>query len=299
MESPEKSFTDWAKSMKLSDEHTQSVLNTLFNKIEKGETSQSDVNHLFKEYDLGTKSRNDVKLGRLINALLPGKYTPKDIEEFTNKFKASLSKQGEYFEEVSGEDINYWYQSKNYKEMSGNLGNSCMAHKVGLFDIYIDNPDVCKLLILVEDDKLVGRALVWKLESISTNKKETAQNWFMDRQYTIKDSDSEKFKDSAREKGWYYKTYNNHHSLDSVIVDGEEKRAEMKVLVKSINYKKYPYMDTFKRFDPNDGTLYNDDDMDADYEGQYILNDTSGGYESIQSGVYSEWYDRRIPEDVW
>ena len=297
----EKSFTDWAKSMKLSDEHTQSVLNTLFNKIEKGETSQSDVNHLFKEYDLGTKSRNDVKLGRLINALLPGKYTPKDIEEFTNKFKASLSKQGEYFEEVSGEDINYWYQSKNYKEMSGNLGNSCMAHKVGLFDIYIDNPDVCKLLILVEDDKLVGRALVWKLESISTNKKETAQNWFMDRQYTIKDSDSEKFKDYAREKGWYYKTYNNHHSLDSVIVDGEEKRAEMKVLVKSINYKKYPYMDTFKRFDPNDGTLYNDDDMDADYEGQYILNDTSGGYESIQSGVYSEWYDRRIPEDeaVW
>ena len=54
-------------------------------------------------------------------------------------------------------------------------------------------------------DSIFGNIFTWG----STNKKETAQNWFMDRQYTIKDSDSEKFKDYAREKGWYYKTYNN------------------------------------------------------------------------------------------
>jgi hypothetical protein len=60
-------------------------------------------------------------------------------------------------------------------------------------------------------------------------------------------------------------------------------------------------MDTFKRFDPNEGILYNDDDEDESYEGQYILNDTGGGYEEIASGVWSEWHDRRIPHDlaVW
>ena len=298
----EKSFTDWAKSMKLSDDHTQSVLNTLINKIEKGEITQTDVNHLFKEYDLGTKSRNDVKLGRLINALLPGKYTPKDIEEFTNKFKASLSKQGEYFEEVFGEDINHWYNADNYKEMSGTLGNSCMARKFGLFGIYTENSDVCKLLILVEDDKIIGRALVWKLSSIKIYGTNPVQDsWFMDRQYTIKDSDVEKFRNYAKEKGWIYKSSNNHHSFTNVTIEGEEKNATLTVEVKAKNYGRYPYMDTFRRFDPNEGTLYNDDDEDESYEGQYILNDTGGSYEEIASGVWSEWHDRRIPHDqaVW
>jgi hypothetical protein len=298
----EKSFTDWAKSMKLSDEHTQSVLNTLINKIDKGEITQTDVNHLFKEYDLGTKSRNDVKLGRLVNALLPGKYTSKDIEEFTNKFKASLSKQGEYFEEVFGEDINHWYNADNYKEMSGTLGNSCMARKSGLFGIYTENPDVCKLLILVEDDKIIGRALVWKLSSIKIYGKDPAQDsWFMDRQYTIKDSDVEKFRNYAKEKGWIYKSSNNHHSFTNVTIEGEEKNATLEVQVKATNYGRYPYMDTFRRYDPNEGILYNDDDEDESYEGQYILNDTGGSYEEIASGVWSEWHDRRIPHDqaVW
>lgn len=298
----EKSFKDWAKDANLGDERTKTILDITLNKIDKGETSQSDVNYLFKQYDLGKKSRNDVKLGRLINALLPGKYTPKDIEEFTNKFKAALSKQGEYFDEVLGEDINYWYNADNYKEMSGTLGNSCMARKSGLFKIYTENQDVCKLLILVEDDKLIGRALVWKLSSIKIYGKDPVQDsWFMDRQYTIKESDVEKFRNYAKEKGWIYKTNNNHHSFSNVTIDDEEKNAALTVKVYAKNYKRYPYMDTFKRFDPEEGVLYNDDDEDESNQGQYILNDTGGGYDEIESGVWSEWHDRRIPEDesVW
>jgi hypothetical protein len=298
----EKSFTDWAKGHNLGDERTKQILDIMLSKIDKGETTQTDVNHLFNEYDLKSKSRNDVKLGRLVNALLPGKYTSKDIEEFTNKFKASLSKQGEYFEEVSGDAINIWYNADNYKEMSGTLGNSCMARKSGLFGIYTENTDVCKMLILIEDDKLIGRALVWKLSSIKIYGKDPAQDsWFMDRQYTIKDSDVEKFRNYAKEKGWIYKSSNNHHSFSNVTIDGEEKNATLEVQLKAKNYGRYPYMDTFKRFDPNEGILYNDDDEDESYEGQYILNDTGGGYEEIASGVWSEWHDRRIPHDlaVW
>ena len=298
----EKSFTDWAKDHNLGDERTKQILDIMLSKIDKGETTQTDVNHLFNEYDLKSKSRNDVKLGRLVNALLPGKYTSKDIEEFTNKFKAALSKQGERFEEVSGEDINHWYNADNYKEMSGTLGNSCMARKSGLFKIYTENTDVCKMLILVEDDELIGRALVWKLSSIKIYGKDPVQDsWFMDRQYTIKDSDVEKFRNYAKEKGWIYKSSNNHHSFSNVTIEGEEKNATLEVQVKATNYGRYPYMDTFKRFDPNEGILYNDDDEDESYEGQYILNDTGGGYDEIASGVWSEWHDRRIPHDeaVW
>ena len=298
----EKSFLNWAKGHNLGDERTKQILDIMLSKIDKGETTQTDVNHLFNEYDLKSKSRNDVKLGRLVNALLPGKYTPKDIEEFTNKFKAALSKQSEYFDEVSGDAINIWYNGDNYKEMSGNLGNSCMAKKSGLFKIYTENPDVCKMLILIEDDKLIGRALVWKLSSIKIYGKDPVQDsWFMDRQYTIKDSDVEKFRNYAKEKGWIYKSSNNHHSFSNVTIEGEEKNATLEVQVKSTNYVRYPYMDTFKRFDSNEGILYNDDDEDESYEGQYILNDTGGGYVEIASGVWSEWHDRRIPHDeaVW
>lgn len=298
----EKSFTDWANGHNLGDVRTKEILDIMIGKIEKGETSQSDVNYMFNEYDLKSKSRNDVKLGRLVNALLPGKYTSKDIEEFTNKFKATLSNQGERFEEVSGEEIENWYSAGNYKEMSGTLGNSCMAQKTGLFKIYTENPDVCKMLILLEDDKLIGRALVWKLSSIKIYGKDPAQDsWFMDRQYTIKDSDVEKFRNYAKEKGWIYKSSNNHHSFSNVTIEGEEKNAELEVQVKATNYGRYPYMDTFRRFNPNEGILYNDDDEDESYEGQYILNSTSGSYEEIESGVWSEWHDRRIPHDraVW
>ena len=37
------------------------------------------------------------------------------------------------------------------------------------------------------------------------------------------------------------------------------------------------------------------------FEGQYILEDTGGGYIEIEGGHYSEWHDRRIPDDeaVW
>jgi hypothetical protein len=296
----DKSFTEWAKKY-LDDEQSKSILNTILDKIEKGETTQSDVNYLFNEHDLKNKSRNDVKLGRLVNALLPGKYTSKDIEEFTNKFKAALTKRGEYFEEVSGDAIDHWYNSENYKEMKGTLGNSCMAKKNGLFKIYTENPDVCKMLILVEDDKLIGRALVWKLNSIKIHGMEPEQTWFMDRQYTINDSDVEKFRNYAKEKGWIYKSNNNHHSFTNVTIEGRERNADLTVKVKVKDYKKYPYMDTFRRYDPNEGILYNDDSRDIENMGHYLLEQTNGGWDEVNNTVWSEWHDEYINEDdaVW
>ena len=153
------------------------------------------ISNLYKdgEGEVFTKSRNEVGLGRFVNKLFPGKYNSKEVEEFVNSFKASLEKAGEHFDLVEGEDIDFWYKSENYKENSGTLGSSCMAQKRNLFSIYTQNQDVCKMLILKEDDKIIGRALVWKLKSLNVSKDEDP-GFFMDRQYTIKESDVQKFR---------------------------------------------------------------------------------------------------------
>ncbi len=291
----DKSFTEWGKNNKLSDEHVKNVLDFLNKKIENGEISQSDVNTIFDEHDI--KSRSDIKLGRLVNALLPGKFSDKEVEEFVNKFKATKDKVGERFELVSGDDINTWYNWENYSKMEGTLGNSCMAKKSGLFNIYTENQEICQLLILLnEEDKLIGRAIIWKLKSLNIHKSEE-EVIFMDRQYTILDSDVEKFRNYAKEKGWSYKSYNNHHSFGTINYKGEDKNVSMTIEVKQKDYRRYPYMDTFRRYNHETGLLYNDDDQDSDNEGQYILDDTGGGYTEIEGGVWSEWHDRMIPED--
>ena len=273
------------------------IADELFDLDKRGSSRKTEVT---------TKSRNSVSLGKFVNKLLPGKYSDKDREDFVNSFKASIEQGGERFQIVEGDDIAFWYNSKNYKEKSGTLGNSCMAEKSGIFDIYVKNPGVCRMLILTEDDKLIGRALVWKLNSVKWARKDLeGVEYFMDRQYTIKDSDVNKFRNYAKEQGWSYKSYNNHHSFNTITVNGEEKNVDITVQVgkanRSYDYGRYPYMDTFRRYDPSSGILYNDDESDSQYEGQYLLQDTGGGYEEIQSGVYSEWYDRTIPDDeaVW
>ena len=102
-----------------------------------------------------------------------------------------------------------------------------------IFNIYIKNPDVCRLVILREDDKILGRALVWKLVSIRSGVGEKFEGveYFMDRQYTIKDSDVNKFRNFAKEQGWIYKTNNNHHSFTNITYNGSEINVDMVVQV--------------------------------------------------------------------
>lgn len=243
-----------------------------------------------------TQSRNPIKIGRFIRQVFPGKYSDVDIEKFVNEFKSSDEKDLQKFILVEGEDIETYYWHENYKEMAGDLGRSCMARKK-FFNIYTQNPEVCRLLVLLEDDKVIGRSLIWKLDR---NNGESEIEYFMDRQYTIEQSDVVKFTNYAKENGWAYKTYNNHHSYSNITYLGKEMNCEMVVKVEKKNYDEYPYMDTFKRFDPKTGELFNDTEKDGN-EGQYLLEDTGGDYTEISSGKWSEYYDMDIPEDeaVW
>lgn len=164
------------------------------------------------------------------------------------------------------------------------------------------NPEVCRMLILTDGDELVGRSIIWK---VATKDKGDWQ-YFMDRQYAISDSYIEKFRNYAIEQGWAFKTNNNHHSYSNVTwkIDGDTLTSgniKMSVNLKpysgeDYDYRRYPYLDTFRRYNPKTGWLYNDDNQKSN-PGQYLLEDTSGGYTECESGVYSEWSDEYIPEE--
>ena len=225
--------------------------------------------------EVWSKNRQEVRIGRAIRALLTvagENVLDKDLEVFVNQWKATVDKMNDrfqYFDVVDGEDIGHWYHHSNYKERSGCLGSSCMSNvNTNYFDIYIKNVDVCKLIILrsIEDDtKIMGRALLWTL---SDGKK------FVDRIYTIQDSDVQLFRDYAKENGWYTKQYNSSSDSgraiapDGTLVD----LGTITVDIISGMYEAYPYLDTLKYFKPREGTLSNVR-RGGD---EYILEDTSG-----------------------
>ena len=254
---------------------------------------------------LFNKSRNPLAIGRFVNKLFPNKYSDKEREEFVNLFKSSVEQKGEIIEIVEGDQIPFWYDCNNYKEVSGTLGNSCMREKPAtVFEIYSKNPDICKMVVILEDGKLIGRALIWKVTKYKKVGREMeGPEWFMDRQYTIKESDVAKFRKFADDKNWAYKTHNNHHSFQGITWKGETMGVYMTIQLPkngtTYGYRRYPYMDTFRRFDIDNGTLHNDDEEDN--QGQYLLDDTDGGYTETNSGVWSEYHGENIPEGraVW
>jgi len=258
-----------------------------------------DVSKMLMSDDPGfwTQSRNPIKIGKLIRKIFPGKYSDVDIEKFVNEFKSSSEKDAEKFILVEGEDIDkyYWYES--YREEKGDLGRSCMSRKKNLFDIYVKNPDVCKLLVLLENDKVIGRSLIWKIFS---NNKSNDIEYFMDRQYTIEQSDVVKFQKYASNKGWAYKTYNNHYSFSKITFNGEEFYCDIIVKVDPEDYEYYPYMDTFRRYNFITGELFNDDDI-SNNGGQYLLDDTEGDFTEIEDGKWSEFLQRMVNSEnaVW
>jgi hypothetical protein len=243
------------------------------------------------------KSRTPTRIGRLLNSLFPKKYIAKDVELFTNAFKAMQENLAEKISIVEGYDIKFWYNEDNYAVSSGSLGNSCMKKRRTVFDIYTNNPEVCRMVIITEDNKLVGRALLWKVEGQEFE-------YFLDRQYTTNDALVAKFRKYADDNGFAYKTRNNHSSYREVTYKGESKEMGLTIKVKpyegSYKYSEYPYMDTFRRYDPKKGILYNDDEKDGNI-GQYLLDDTEGGYNQIEDTVYSDYYDDYVSRQsaIW
>ena len=243
---------------------------------------------------LYSKHRSVTTIGRLVNKLFPDKFKSDDVQSFVLKFKSSRDSKD--FELVDGDDIIKYYNENSYEEDSGTLGNSCMRYDEceSYIEFYAENSNVVDLLILKsekDEEKIKGRALVWKLSRPSGRT-------FMDRIYTIDDYDEELFKTYAKENGWLYKK--RQDSSDSTIIVDTLNDTEdyMKLVVDGVSDSpsdQYPYMDTLKYYSSDEGTLTNDNDY---FSGEYYeLESTEGYYDERQSGIWVEYYGEYMNED--
>lgn len=194
-------------------------------------------------YTMG--GRGEIKIGKIINYIctLRGiKITDAEREEFINMWKSSTENSSIVFKLVSGDDIAKYYNAEKYYNQSGSLGSSCMREeKNSLFKIYSKNPKKVKLLLYVDgDDKIHGRALVWKVKTSPCESK-----YFMDRIYTNRDSDLNRFKKFADTEGWFYKKLASSMDNQNIffVYRGSQVAGEVVVKLEG-DFERYPYLDT-------------------------------------------------------
>jgi len=242
------------------------------------------------------KGRGTIKVGRFINALLNNpkfketmsylidddvlsslEVKSKDIEEFVNLYKATNVDSTKKFKLVKGDDIAKWYYEDKYASDKGTLGSSCMKD-VGsnYFNIYVKNDKVCRLLIYINNEnKLLGRALVWKL-----NEAPCDAEYFMDRVYCNNDSDILKFTAYAEEQGWLYKYRMNSGDAESLLFkyNGGFVFGKIEIKLKESEFDEYPYCDTLTFLNIKDKTLSNVGSKNCQ-----ILSSTSGGSDTCDN----------------
>jgi hypothetical protein len=229
-------------------------------------------------------------------------FTDSDIEKFVNEFLAlrkelNLDEIGVEFKIVEGDDVAKYYHYSTYhgyenRIHKGTLWNSCMRLNrcQKYFSIYTNNPGQVKMLILVtKEDKIVGRALLWYLDDISTEdelKDISIEGVFMDRIYSINDSDEKLFINYAIKNGWSYKD-----NTKSICKDNEQlPNAILRVsLDNDMDGTYYPYLDTLCYLTDNRDVLMLTNDSGFDYD--YVLNSTNGTWQGAD-----ESYDD-VPEE--
>ena len=222
--------------------------------------------------------RQPLRVGGLINRLFVDDGEPifkeQAVAKFINIYKAELAGILIYnrFKIVRGEDVRYWYAESNLSpNVAGSrLHGSCMRHDgtggngncQPYFNIYVENPDHCGLLILTNQyNKLIGRALVWGGENEKNRlRKPIGGRIFMDRIYTTKDSEIDLFKKYAKEKGWIYKYSQEAQNASYIdpLNNDEHVNKSISIQLTPGEHKQYPYMDTLKYYNPFTGRLASD-----------------------------------------
>ncbi len=236
---------------------------------------------------------NTTSIGRICRSILNDNgisKTDKEMEIFVNGFKAAYDKintKEDSIRIVSGEDIRYWYFEERYcddtRNYRGSLGKSCMRYDEAqdYLNIYVKNPDVCKLVIQVDEgNKLLSRALLWET---------TNNSLYLDRVYYTNDSDNQLLASWTKEK---FKDRN-------VIFIGTREKLEVK-LGPILDYVQYPYMDSFVYFYSGEQKLYNHDPDKVERKKLFYLQETDGSADR-QDNRFCEYIEETWPEDdcVW
>ena len=260
------------------------------------------------------EKRSESKVGKLIRLIFPDRYPinnpkgqemprlPIDIESFVNLYKAEREKNENYdrFSIVTGEEIVYWYNYKNYTRFVHEdtpLGKSCLRYEESarFLEMYLKNSDKVSMLILKDDEgKLRGRSIVWTLDL-------PEGRTYMDRIYTVNDFDVELFKDYARRNGWLHKERQTF-GWNNTIVDTQNnnlykpKDLRLQVALTNKKIKYYPYLDTLSVYNKKAGVLNNNGEL-LRVEGHLHLIDYQGSYVDEvdhREYVYSNYYNDDI-----
>lgn len=248
-----------------------------------------------KDHPVWTKYRSEIKVGRFITKIFGNKFPankkrdeinvggkPNDVESFVNMYVATVESHSKIFKLVSGDDIKYWYDSDRYFKQQGTLGGSCMKSggKSNYFDIYAKNPDKVQLLILHPEDnrdKIIGRAIVWKLDG-------PEGRYYMDRIYTADDSDEYMYIEYAKRHDWLYKA-SQTYGWDYNIIDpktDKSSKISMTIQLNHIDYNRYPYVDTMQFFNTKTHMITNDRSIvDNDRSHWIHMVSTDGGYNNM------------------
>lgn len=232
--------------------------------------------------------RVTIKIGRFVNKFLRRatfesyNISPQDLESFVNLYKSYFFRNESNLKIVAGSEILKWYTEDSYHHDNGNrfgtLWNSCMrqSERNKFMKMYADNKDIRMLILLADNGKLLGRALLWD----KVFDRDGSEFKFMDRIYTMYDHDVNLFKNWAKENGFVHKMEQSARSERIVIkyVDGNPVPCNMQLYVTLENHRQnyYPYLDTFKFYDPTHGVFSNSDAYREGFILEYVLVQSNG-----------------------
>ena len=245
------------------------------------------------------KGRMETTIGRLINKILPDQYKDHEIGIFVEKYK-SIRQPLKTFDIVKGNDIQYWYNEDRYKtpDNASTIWRSCMRHEscYDYLDFYSENSDKVSLLILKDpndETKIIGRAIVWKIDEV--NGENVEDIYFMDRIYYYQEYIMNAFITYATEKKWMYKSKQNMNAFEKIIDTKDKKDIKSLVVIdlKVMERGHYPYADTMKFFETENGALTNYSNLLNKY---ITLDSTEGGATGLrgEGDYYSEYYGENI-----
>lgn len=192
-----------------------------------------------------------VKPGGFISKLFKD-ISAKEVEKFSNLYRAQANKVQFELKVIEGGEILKYYHYKSYAGERGTLGASCMKHDScqDYLGVYTENTNKVKMLVMLNaDGMLMGRALLWDFD---THK-------IMDRIYTIADEEfAFYFKKWSTDNGYLYKSEQNwYNTLYFENLSTPKQELKLQIKLENFQFRRYPYVDTFKFFDEEKGLLLN------------------------------------------
>jgi hypothetical protein len=271
------------------------LVNNHVNYLSTSNSDSSKISYLTKERISkideseiwSTSKRYHSKPGSIISKIYQN-ISPREVENFSNLFRAFADKKHFKFEVVKSEIVKYYHQD-SYAEFSGSLGNSCMKYDrcSKFLELYIDNGVVTMLTMKNDSGALLGRALLWQFDG----------NKVMDRIYTINDEDYQfYFMNWAEEHGFIYKKRQNWSNTLQFVKDGKEIESKLSIQLSDWDYSYYPYLDTFKWFDKSSGMLFNyrPDYFTENIDDFCLLMSPEGSYLNVNSlefdSISKDWH---------